>query len=133
MLINVGLALLGNALGLIVAAWLLDDMALGASGFIIAVALFTLVEVIVQPLIVKISLSSAAALAGSSALIATLVGLIVTNIVSDSMSIKGFVTWLLATVIVWGVSMLGAFLLPLIFLRNRRDAGENTQGSKTWG
>jgi hypothetical protein len=134
MLINVGLSLLGNAVGLIVAAWLLDDMALGASGFVIAVALFTLVEVIVQPLIVKMSVRHSAALGGSSALIATLIGLIVTDIVSSSLSISGFVTWILATVIVWAVSMIGAFVLPWLFLRNRRNnAGPNPAGSKTWG
>ena len=134
MLINLGLSLLGNAVGLVVAAWLLDDMALGTSGFIIAVALFTLASVILRPLIVKISMTHAAALGGSSALISTLVALIITDLVSDSLNISGFVTWVLATVIVWAVAMIGAFVLPFIFLRNRNDAGQGqAPAAKTWG
>jgi len=55
--------------------------------------------------------------------------------VSDGVSIRGFVTWLLATVIVWAVSMLAGFVLPAIFLRNRIQNGGNgpAQAVKTWG
>ncbi len=55
------------------------------------------------------------------ALVATLVGLIVTSLVSDGLSIEGTATWIEATVIVWIVSLLGVLILPLIFLKNRVD------------
>lgn len=129
-LIRIGLSLLGNALGLIVAAWVLDDMSLDFDGFILAVVIFTIVVVIIQPLITKMALQYARALAGSTALVATLVSLIVTAIITDGLDIDGFWTWVLATIIVWLVSMLAGVLLPAIFLReavqDRRASGPQT-------
>jgi hypothetical protein len=61
------------------------------------------------------------ALRGGVALVATLVGLIITSLVSDGLSIDGTVTWIAATVIVWLVSLLGVFVLPLIFLKKKAE------------
>jgi putative membrane protein len=136
LLINIGLSLLANAVGLIVAASVLDDMGLGASGFIIAVLIFTGVMIIVRPMITKMALTHAQALGGSSALIAVLVGLIVTTIVSDSMTIDGAVTWVMATVIVWAATLLGGLLLPWLLLRKHREnkqANAGASGARTWG
>ena len=122
--------MVASAIGLVVAAAILDDMALDTSGFLIAVAIFAAVDVIAQPLIIKIGLRSARALTGSSALISTLVGLVVTTIVSDGLRISGFTTWVMATVIVWAASMLAALILPVtIFKRwlSQRPAGQARQ------
>lgn len=135
LLINIGLSLLANAVGLIVAAAVLDDMGLGASGFVIAVLIFTGVTVIVRPMITKMALKHANALGGSSALIAVLVGLIVTTIVSDSLTIDGAVTWVMATAIVWAATLLGGLLLPWLLLRKHRENKQANAGSeaRTWG
>ena len=138
LLINLGLSILANAVGLIVAAVVLDDMALGASGFIIAVLIFTGVLVLVRPMITKLALKHANTLGGSSALLATVVGLIVTTIVSDSLSIRGALTWVLATVIVWAASLLGGLLLPWLILRKTKYANNPRQPTaasnvRTWG
>jgi putative membrane protein len=129
-LLRIGLALLGNALGLIIAAVVLDDMSLDASGFIIAVVIFTVLMVVLQPLIVKVSVQYARALAGSSALVATFVSLLITELISDGLEIEGFGTWVLATIIVWLGSLLAGVLLAALFLReatdNRRGAGSQT-------
>ncbi len=50
---------------------------------------------------------------------ATLIALIVTELVTDGLEISGTATWIEATVIVWIISLLGVLVLPLIFLRNR--------------
>ena len=113
------LYLVANAVGLIVAAAILDDMSLDASGFIIAVLIFTGVEVLITPLIQKMALRQSSALVGGSALIATLVGLIVTDVISDGMEIRGAPTWLLATVIVWAASLIAGLILPAIFLKKK--------------
>ena len=105
--------LIAAAIGLVVAAVILDDMALDVSGFLIAVGIFAAVEVIVQPLIIKIGWRHARALTGSSALLSTFVGLVVTTIVSDGLRITGAATWLLATVIVWAASLVVVFVLPV--------------------
>ena len=90
------LALIGNAIGLIVAAVILEDLTLNGAAFFVDVGIFTLAYVILQPLAVKMAFQHSATLAGGSALLATLVALIVTDYLSDGLSITGVVTWLLA-------------------------------------
>ena len=118
-------ALAANAVGLIVAAAVLDDMHLDAGGFVVAVVIFTIVFALLQPfLVVQLRRAGPAAL-GGVALIATLISLIITDLVSDGFSIDGAVTWLLAAVIVWAAAILAAFILPFLglkkILEERRD------------
>jgi putative membrane protein len=125
MLISAVLFLVANAIGLLVAAAVLDDMSVSGEAFVIAVVIFTLVEVLVQPLLTQMAVSRASALRGSTALVATLVGLIITSLVSDGLEISGAVTWILATVIVWGAALIAGWILPLIFLKNRVEDREH--------
>jgi putative membrane protein len=113
LVVTVVMHVIACAVGLIVAAAILDDMALDVSGFLIAVAIFAAVDLIAQPLIIKIGWKHAQALTGSSALLSTFVGLVVTTIVSDGLRIDGATTWLLATVIVWAASLVAVILLPV--------------------
>ncbi len=113
LVVTVVMHVIACAVGLIVAAAILDDMALDVSGFLIAVAIFAAVDLIAQPLIIKIGWKHAQALTGSSALLSTFVGLVVTTIVSDGLRIDGATTWLLATVIVWAASLVAVMLLPV--------------------
>ena len=121
LLINVGITLLANAVGLGVAAYVLDDMTVTTSAFLIAVVIFTVVYALAQPMLTQMAISAAPALRGGVALVATLLGLIITTLLTDELSISGIETWIAATVIVWLASLVGALLLPLVFLRNRRD------------
>ena len=118
-LINAALALAGNAIGLIVAAAVLDKMEITGAAFVLAVVIFTVVDVVIQPFLTQRAAQNASALRGATALFATLISLIVTNLVSDGLTISGFATWIWATLIVWLASMLAGVILPLIFLRNR--------------
>ena len=113
--------LIASAVGLIVAAALLDEMNLEADGFLIAVGVFTLANVLTLPLIQKQALRQSSALMGSTALVSTLIALVVTTIVSDGLTIDGFTTWLLATVIIWGASLLAVFILPLWVFKSLRE------------
>ncbi len=115
-IIKILLAIAGNAIGLIVANLLLDDMHLNASGFIVALLIFTVAGIILQPLLTKVAMKNAEALQGGTALITTFLALLITDLVSDGLDIAGGVTWLLATLIVWLVTMLAGVILPLIFL-----------------
>lgn len=121
--------LLANAVALIVTALVLDDMALDVSGFLLALILFTVVEVLVEPFFRQQAILKAPALLGSTALVATLVSLIVTTLISDGLRISGTVTWVLATICVWAISLAGELLLPLVMFkrvlaeaRSRRNA-----------
>jgi putative membrane protein len=118
MLIGFVVQLVANALGLIVASWILDDVTISGTAFFVAVLIFTVVYAVAQPFFTQMAINTPA-LRGGVALVATLVGLIVTTLVSDGLSIDGGVTWIAATVIVWLVSLLGVFVLPLLFLKKK--------------
>lgn len=111
------IAVVSNAIGLIVAATVLDDMRLGVSGLIIAVLIFTGISVLIEPLLRQVAIKSAPALLGSSAIVTVLASLVITTIVSDSLTIRGTLTWVLATVIVWIVALAGRLLLPLMIFK----------------
>jgi putative membrane protein len=118
-------SLLADAIGLLVAAQVLDDMALDVDGFVTAVVLFALVGLLIEPLLRQVAVRNAPALLGSTALVATLVSLIVTALVSDGLRISGTLTWVLATVIVWAVALVVSLLLPLVIFRSvLREARE---------
>jgi putative membrane protein len=125
-LIQTAILLGANAIGLIVAAVLLGGMTLSFTGFLIAVVIFTAAVALLQPFLVSTMQrnSAAAGALGGVALIATLLALIITALVSDGLSIDGLATWLAATVIVWAAALLAAFLLPFLglkrFLEERR-------------
>jgi uncharacterized membrane protein YvlD (DUF360 family) len=119
---RVVLSLLSNALGVWVADLLLTGFHVEyLTGFVVEVAIFTVITALVQPLIIKMTFRRSAALAGSSALIATFVALLITVLISK-MSISGVSTWILATIIIWLVSMLGGVLLPLFLFRKTMAA-----------
>ena len=111
------IALAGNAIGLVVASLVLDGVDINATSFLVAVVIFTVVFAVVQPfLAVQLRRAGSAAL-GGVALIATLVSLIITDLVSDGFSISGIGDWIAATVIVWIVALLAVFILPFLGLR----------------
>lgn len=116
-LIRLLLQLAGNALGLLLAALLLDSMNIDGAAFIVAVLIFTAVSVITQPLIIKMAFKNAEALQGSSALITTFIALVLTALISDGLNIDGFDTWVFATIIVWLTTLVAGIILPLIFLK----------------
>lgn len=125
LLLRTVLALLGNALGLWIASLVLDDMSISGTAFVLAVVIFTVLTAVLQPLITKTAMQSAPALQGSSALVTTLLALVITDLVSDGLSISGLSTWLLATIIVWLATMLASVLLPMFLfkelLEDRKD------------
>ncbi len=124
-LISVGLHLLANAIGLLVAAWILPDMSMDGLSLVMAVLIFTVVEVIAQPLLRKIAVKNVEALVGSVALVTTFVGLLVTEIFSDGMDINGLSTWFFATVIVWLAALLAAIILPALLLKKAVEEHRN--------
>jgi len=68
------------------------------------------------------AIENAPVLLGSSALISTLVGLIVT----DGLTIRGLDTWVSATVLVWALALVGRLLLPfVIFKTTLRRVSQN--------
>lgn len=117
LLASLMLNLLANAVGLIVASLILSGFSISGIAFVIAVGIFTIVEVIADPLITKIALTRVPALRGGVALITTFVGLLITSLVSDGIHISGVSTWVLATLIVWLFALIATLILPLIIFK----------------
>ena len=110
-------ALAANAIGLIVASVVLDGFELNVASFIVAVVIFTVVFAVLTPfLAVQLRRLGNGAI-GATALIATLVSLIVTDLLSDGFSISGVGTWVAAAVIVWLAALVAAFVLPFLGLK----------------
>jgi uncharacterized membrane protein YvlD (DUF360 family) len=128
LLVRLGIMLVANAVGLIVAAIVLSGMDIDVTSFLLAVVIFTAVLALAQPFLVStFRRSGSTAMLGGVALVATLVSLIITDLVSDGFSISGVGTWLAAAVIVWAASLLAAFILPYLGLKkylekNRADS-----------
>ena len=117
LLVRVLLALLTNAAGLYIASVMLDGFKISGSGYVTAVVIFTVTTLVLRPLIVSIALRSAPAIMGGIALVTTLVGLMLTVLITDGLSISGLDTWILSTLIVWLCSLLAAIILPLFLFK----------------
>ncbi len=116
-LVRIGVSLAANAIGLLVAALVLDKMDVDVASFLVAVVIFTIVLGLLLPFIASQLRRRQSAALGGVALIATLVSLIVTDLLSDGFSIDGIGTWLAAAVIVWAASLAAAFILPFLGLK----------------
>ena len=117
LLVRTLIALVANAVGLIVAALVLDDVQLDATSFVVAVVIFTIVFALLQPFLAVQFRRMGSGVIGAVALIATLVSLIVTDLLTDGLSISGVTTWILAALIVWLAALVAALLLPFLGLK----------------
>lgn len=111
------LYLLANALGLLAAAYLLDGLTVRPVGFVVSVLVFTAVETLLGPFVLKVALQYAPALRGGIALVTTFVGLLLTSMLTDGLRIEGALTWVLAPFVVWAFVLIAAVLLPLVLFR----------------
>jgi putative membrane protein len=120
-LVRTLIALVANAVGLIVAAIVLDDVHLDAASFVVAVVIFTAVFVLLQPFLAVNLRRMGPGMLGVVSLLATLVSLIVTDLLTDGLSISGVLTWILAALIVWLVALVATLLLPFLGLKKFLD------------
>jgi putative membrane protein len=116
-LASTALYLLANALGLLAAAYLLDGFTLRPLGFVVSVLIFTAVEALLGPFVLKVAVRYAPALRGGIALVTTFVGLLLTSVLTDGLRIEGAMTWLLAPFVVWAFVLVAAILLPMVLFK----------------
>ena len=117
MLVTLCIFLASAAVGLIVAVIALPGVTIDLAAFLLDIVIFAVVRALVSPLLLKATIRNASAIVGAVGLLATLVALIVTHVVSDGLSISGLSAWVGATLIVWLVSMFVALLLPFLILK----------------
>ncbi|WP_424831712.1 hypothetical protein [Ruegeria sp.] len=120
--IKSALALLaGNAIGLLLAMLLLSGFAIRPLSFIVVVIVFTVVQVVAEPLILKLGEKKAPALKGGIALIVTFVGLLVTDLITAGLTIGGISNLLAATLLVWLGALIGSIVLPIYVFTELRE------------
>ena len=106
------------ALGLWIAALLLSGVTLTASGFVLAIIIFAVLQALFLPFIGAMADKRDSLVLGSAAgLIATFAALLVTDLISDGLDIKGIGTWIVATLIVWIVGLIAMVLIPFILVK----------------
>ncbi|MGY4893155.1 MAG: phage holin family protein [Candidatus Saccharimonadota bacterium] len=122
------LTLLGNAIGLLAASWLIQGFELSAVGFVWSVVFFTVAQIILAPFIFKMAVDYLPALRGGVALATILVVLVLTSIFTGGLSISGVVSWILAPLVIWLVTLLAGIVLPLfLFKKTLGNIKENRQ------
>ncbi|HET8968535.1 MAG TPA: hypothetical protein VFN06_03825 [Gaiellaceae bacterium] len=123
LVVRTAIVLVGNAVGLIIASLVLDGFAIDVTGFIVSLIIFTIAVALMTPFLASTMRrnQSASAALGGVALISTFVALLITDLLSDGVSIRGIGTWIAATVIVWLGSLLAVFVLPFLGLRKHLE------------
>jgi hypothetical protein len=106
------------AIGLLVAAWVVPGVSLSASGFIVAVVLFSAAQATLSLLIVKLPHAYASLLLGGTGLALTLVALILASALTSGLTIPGVAAWVATTIVVWLVTTVGAISLPEVLVRD---------------
>jgi uncharacterized membrane protein YvlD (DUF360 family) len=117
-------ALVSSALALLVAAWLIPGVSIEPAGFIVAVIVLTLAGGILGPFVFNVARQYASPVLGGIGLVTTLIALFIATLFPGGLRIDGFVSWVSAMVIVWVISALGGWILPLVLLRKRRGEGQ---------
>jgi hypothetical protein len=110
------------AIGLVVAAWVVPRVSVSASGFIVAVAVFSVAQAILSLLILKLPRGYGSLLLGGTGLVLTLVALSLASVLTHGITIRGAASWIAATIVVWLVTTVGAISLPDTLVRSTADS-----------
>ena len=121
--INLGMTLVGIAVGLLLCAALLgDDFEINTQGLIFATIVFWIVHLILNFIALKILIREpSVAMAGLLALVSTIIALLIVNLIVDDISISGTMTYVFATLIIWITTALADFMGTRM-IRSRRAA-----------
>lgn len=101
-----------NAVGLLIAILVLSGFVIDPLSFLLAVAIFSVVQAGLGPLVTKVSQKKFPQLMGGIALVTIFIGLFVTDLLMEGMQIGGIGNWLSATLLVWIGSLIASILLP---------------------
>lgn len=112
------LYILANAVGLLVAALLLEDFTITPFGFTVSVLFFSMIGIVFSPFILKLSIKYMPALRGGIALVTTFVGLVLTSLFTDGLSISGLTAWIMAPLIVWLCVVVAGIVLPMFLFKS---------------
>jgi hypothetical protein len=111
LILRLVVSLISSAVAFIVADLLLDDFVVTYPlGLIIPVALFTVATVLLGPVVSAMIEKYATWASIAVGLIITFLALLITDLVSDKLTIEGVGTWVIGTAIVWVASIVTALV-----------------------
>ncbi len=120
-LLRLAISVAAAAVGLVVAASLLDRMSLDILSLIVTAAIFAVISGLFD-WFASMALRRAPLLRALVGLATTFLALLITDLITDGLSIRGVSTWVIATLIVWGATLIASMLLPWILIRAGVDA-----------
>lgn len=109
---------------LLIAAVLFDDFKIDELAFPLVVGIFVLVILVARPALENLIEENVQWAASFVGLVAAFVSLLVTDLLSDDLEIEGFVTWILASLLVWAAAVVADLLVGRWLLR--RLAGDRS-------
>jgi hypothetical protein len=115
-------AIIANAVGLLLAAMLLDGFRIDVWSFVIVLLVFTVIMLVTAPLLTTFTSSSLPQIKGGIALISVFVGLKATDLLMNGFEIGVFANWLAATLLVWLGSLTAEIVVPLLLKRQAAAA-----------
>jgi hypothetical protein len=122
-LIRAAIFLGSSALGLIVADLLLPGFVIHWSnplGFLLAIVIFTILQSVLSPWILKVTTRHASPLIGGIGIVSTFVSLFVVVLIpAAGLGISDLTAWFLAPLIVWIVTALATWLLPRFLIKEK--------------
>lgn len=131
MIIIRAVVFLGSAaLGLVLTSLLVEGFEVRASGFLVTVIVFAVIQSLLSPLITKLAQRRAPALLGGIGLVTTLLALLAAHFFTDGVQITGISAWVLATFLVWLLTALATLILtPLGRFVHARRTGRSKAGA----
>jgi uncharacterized membrane protein YvlD (DUF360 family) len=128
-LVNAAIFLAAAAIGLLVASWVVDGMDIDATSFITVIVIFAVLQAVLQPFLASVARRNAPVLLGGIGLVTTFVALLVTDLISDGLSIDGVCDWIIATLIVWIATMIATIALPFILVKAGVESAREQRAS----
>jgi len=117
LLLSAAISIVSAALALLVASALIPGVDVSASGFVIAVLVFTVAQAILAPFVFNLARTYASAVLGGIGLVSTFLGLFVATLFPDGVKISGVTAWVLSALVVWLITALGTWILGALIIK----------------
>lgn len=115
--ISIILSIIGNAIGLMLASFLFSDFTVNLWGFVVSVAFFTVSQVVLSPLMLKLAVKYLPAIRGGIALVTVFVALFLTVVFTDGIAIGSLSTWLMSPLVIWISTVIAGVVLPTVLFK----------------
>lgn len=113
--------LVSAALGLIIADVILPGFHIDWANwgsFVLAIVIFAVLQSVLAPWIMKMTRRHAPAFLGGIGIVSTFVALLIVVLLpAAGIGISDALTWVLAPILVWLVTALATWLLPMVFVK----------------